>query len=43
VVDTFDDVWYGVHEPDAHTYAGYTRSIDELEALAQQAPKEVQP
>jgi hypothetical protein len=43
VVDTFDDVWYGVHEPDAGTYAGYTHSIDELEALAQQASKEVGP
>jgi hypothetical protein len=43
VVETFDDVWYGVHEPDALTYAGYTHSIDELEALAQQAAKGVAP
>jgi hypothetical protein len=34
VVATFDDVWYGVHEPDAATYAAYTQSIDELESLA---------
>jgi hypothetical protein len=40
VVETFDDVWYGVHEPDAATYDAYTHSIDELESLAQQAGKE---
>jgi hypothetical protein len=43
VVDTFDDVWYGVHEPDARTYEGYTRSIDQLETLAQHASQDVQP
>lgn len=37
VVDTFDDVWYGVHEPDAGTYAAYAQSIDELETIAQHA------
>lgn len=36
VVETFDDVWYGVHEPDAGTYAAYAQSIDELETIAQQ-------
>jgi hypothetical protein len=40
VVETFDAVWYGVHEPDATTYDAYTHSIDELESLAQQAAKE---
>ena len=40
VVETFDDVWYGVHEPDAGTYAAYAHSIDELETLAEQASKE---
>jgi hypothetical protein len=48
VVETFDDVWYGVHEPDAGTYTAYTHAIDELEMIAQQggaqqAPKEVRP
>lgn len=40
VVETFDDVWYGVHEPDAGTYVTYAHSIDELETLAEQASKE---
>ena len=35
VVETFDDVWYGVHEPDAGTYTAYAHSIDELETIAQ--------
>lgn len=35
VVETFDDVWYGVHEPDAGTYTAYAESIDELETIAQ--------
>lgn len=35
VVDTFDDVWYGVHEPDDQTYRSYTQAIDDLETLAQ--------
>ncbi len=35
VVETFDDVWYGVHEPDAGTYTAYAQSIDELETIAQ--------
>lgn len=43
VVDTFDEVWYGVHEPDDQTYRSYTHSIDELEALAQRPAKEGQP
>lgn len=40
VVEIFDDVWYGVHEPNAGTYAAYAQSIDELETIAQQASKE---
>ena len=40
VVETFDDVWYGVREPDAGTYAAYAHSIDELETIAEQASKE---
>jgi hypothetical protein len=34
VVETFDDVWYGVHEPDAGVYRAYTRAIDDLATLA---------
>ncbi len=43
VVETFDDVWYGVREPDASTYAAYTRAIDELETIAEQVSKETGP
>ena len=31
IVATYDDVWYGVHEPDASTFAAYTERIDRLE------------
>lgn len=34
VVETFDEVWYGVHEPDDQTYRQYTEEIDALESLA---------
>jgi hypothetical protein len=34
VVETFDDVWYGVHEPDQGTFGTYSRAIDELATLA---------
>jgi hypothetical protein len=30
VVDTFDEVWYGMHEPDAASFASYGDSIDAL-------------
>ena len=43
VVETFDDVWYGVHEPDAGTYDAYTHSIDEVETLGPAGSKESQP
>jgi hypothetical protein len=43
VVETFDDVWYGVHEPDSQTYSAYTHSIDELETLARRPAQEAQP
>lgn len=33
VVDTFDDVWYGVHEPDRTTFDGYQSEIDRLSEL----------
>jgi hypothetical protein len=32
VVDTFDQVWYGVREPSQATYLAYTATVDELEA-----------
>lgn len=31
VVDTFDDVWYGMSEPDAGTFQAYEREIDGLD------------
>ncbi len=43
VVETFDDVWYGVQQPDTVTYNAYMGAIDQLETLAQQVTKEVQP
>jgi hypothetical protein len=39
VVETFDDVWYGVHEPDAGVYRAYTRAIDDLATLAETGAK----
>ena len=30
VVETFDDVWYGIHEPDQATFDGYAREVDQL-------------
>ena len=30
VVATFDEVWYGIHEPDHATFTGYAREIDRL-------------
>jgi len=43
VVDTFDEVWYGVHEPDDQTYRAYTHSINELETLAARPVQEKGP
>lgn len=36
IVETFDDVWYGVHEPDHQTYTDYTQEVDQLTAAANQ-------
>ncbi len=36
VVNTFDDVWYGVHEPNVATYERYSQAIDDLTSLAQE-------
>jgi hypothetical protein len=32
VVETFDQVWYGVREPSQATYVAYAAAVDELEA-----------
>lgn len=39
-VRVFDDVWYGVHEPDAATFTAYATEIDQLNSLASQTKKE---
>lgn len=39
VVEVFDDVWYGVHEPDLATFEHYQAAVDDLERRAV-APKE---
>jgi hypothetical protein len=38
IVDTFDRVWYGIHEPDRATFDAYAAEIDALAAVARQAP-----
>ena len=37
VVATFDQVWYGIHEPDLATFHAYEQEIDELATVAQRA------
>jgi hypothetical protein len=37
VVATFDQVWYGMHEPDRATFAAYEQEIDTLAVVAQRA------
>jgi hypothetical protein len=43
-VALFDDVWYGMHEPDETTFAGYRATVDAIERCATaaetQAPTE---
>ncbi len=39
VVNVFDQVWYGVHEPNQETFRAYAAEIDQLNALARQADK----
>ena len=34
VVEVFDDVWYGVHEPDQATFVDYRAAVDDLERRA---------
>ncbi len=38
IVETFDDVWYGIHEPDHQTYADYTHEVERLTEAANQGP-----
>ncbi|MBX3009862.1 MAG: DUF4129 domain-containing protein [Caldilineaceae bacterium] len=33
VIATFDDVWYGVHEPDRASFDGYVDAVEKLEKL----------
>lgn len=37
VVATFDQVWYGIYEPDLATFHAYEQEIDELATVAQRA------
>jgi hypothetical protein len=37
VIATFDEVWYGMHEPDGATFAAYEQEIDTLAAVARRA------
>lgn len=34
IVEVFDDVWYGVHEPDQATFTDYRAAVDDLERRA---------
>lgn len=36
VVNTFDEVWYGIHEPDRATFNAYEQEIDALATVAKQ-------
>jgi hypothetical protein len=38
VIATFDQVWYGVREPDQATFTAYEQAIDALAAVAQRTP-----
>lgn len=38
VVTTFDQVWYGIREPDQATFHAYEQEIDELAAVARRTP-----
>lgn len=42
VVEVFDDVWYGVHEPDQATFVDYRAAVDDLERRAA-APETQEP
>jgi len=36
IVDTFDDVWYGIQEPDQNTFIDYQQEIDALEQMPEE-------
>ncbi len=36
VIETFDKVWYGIHEPDRAAFLAYEADIDALAAVARQ-------
>jgi len=40
VVEVFDDVWYGIHEPDAATFEHYRVKVDELARTTAPNPTE---
>jgi len=40
IVETFDNVWYGIHEPDQTTFSDYAQEIDELAETVQQTQEE---
>jgi hypothetical protein len=33
VVETFDDIWYGVHEPDRTSFDHYVAAVEKLEEV----------
>ncbi len=39
IVEVFDDVWYGVHEPDNATFTRYQAEVDALQRSAAQPPR----
>lgn len=39
IVEVFDDVWYGVHEPDDATFTRYQAEVDALQRSAAQPPR----
>lgn len=43
VVETFDDVWYGIREPDRNTFDNYQREIDHLSQVVDDQQESVNP
>ncbi|MBW7886133.1 MAG: DUF4129 domain-containing protein [Caldilineaceae bacterium] len=39
IVQTFDDIWYGVHEPDRVRYDAYRHTIEALDRAAQEVSR----
>lgn len=40
IVETFDNVWYGIHEPDQTTFSDYAQEIDELAETMQKSQED---